>query len=44
MKKELYNKLKLKVENLEKVINGGKGSGNFGHAGREGKVGGVGAR
>lgn len=37
---ENYIELKNKLENLEKVINGGKGSGNFGHGGRPGKVGG----
>ena len=35
-----YNELKEKVENLERLLNGGKGSGNFGHAGRPGEVGG----
>ena len=40
MNKKLYNELKAKVERLEKQINGGKGSGNFGHAGRPGKIGG----
>ena len=42
MNRKLYNELKAKVENLEKQINGGKGSGNFGHAGRPGEVGGSG--
>lgn len=40
MNRKLYNELKAKVESLEKQINGGKGSGNFGHAGRPGKIGG----
>lgn len=40
MKKELYDKLKARVDELERLLNGGKGSGNFGHAGRPGKVGG----
>lgn len=40
MKKSTYNELMKKVEKLEKLVNGGKGSGNFGHAGRPGEVGG----
>ena len=40
MKKETYNSLEGKIEILSKLINGAKGSGNFGHAGRPGKVGG----
>lgn len=40
MEKETYNSLVEKVETLSKLINGGKGSGNFGHGGRPGKVGG----
>ena len=40
MKRKLYNEALVRIERLEKQINGGKGSGNFGHAGREGKVGG----
>lgn len=40
MKKETYNSLVAKVEILSKLVNGGKGSGNFGHGGRPGKVGG----
>ena len=40
MKKETYNSLVGKIEILSKLINGGKGSGNFGHGGRPGKVGG----
>ena len=40
MKKETYNSLVGKIEILNKLINGGKGSGNFGHGGRPGKVGG----
>lgn len=42
MKKEIYNKLKEQVNNLEVLLNGGKGSGNFGHSGRPGKIGGSG--
>ena len=42
MKKEIYNKLKKQVDNLEVLLNGGKGSGNFGHSGRPGQVGGSG--
>lgn len=37
-----YNALKGKVELLEQYLNGGKGSGNWGHSGRPGKVGGSG--
>lgn len=40
MEKETYNSLVGKIEILNKLINGGKGSGNFGHDGRPGKVGG----
>lgn len=40
MEKETYNSLVGKVEILSKLINGGKGSGNFGHGGRPGEVGG----
>lgn len=43
MKKSVYNELLAKVEALEKLVNGGKGSGNFGHAGRPGEVGGSGS-
>ena len=45
MKKEVFNELKAKTEKLEATIlklNGGKGSGNFGHSGRPGEVGGSG--
>lgn len=42
MKSEQYNKLKEKMAMLEVILNGGKGSGNFGHAGRPGKRGGSG--
>lgn len=42
LSKEDYEKLKNKLENLEKLLNGGKGSGNFGHSGRPGKRGGSG--
>lgn len=38
--KEQYEKLKNKIDNLELALNGGKGSGNFGHAGRKGERGG----
>lgn len=38
--KEEYNSLQEKVEKLEKLVNGGPGSGNFGHGGRPGEVGG----
>ena len=40
MKVSIYNQLKQKLEEIEKSLNGGKGSGNFGHAGRPGEVGG----
>lgn len=40
--KEEYGKLAEKVASLEKALNGGKGSGNFGHTGRPGKIGGSG--
>lgn len=40
MKTKTYEELKLKIGELEKKLNGGLGSGNFGHAGRPGKVGG----
>lgn len=40
MKKQIYDILKEKVDNLERLLNGGPGSGNFGHLGRPGKVGG----
>lgn len=42
MEKEFYNTIKEKVEKLELLINGGKGSGNFGHSGRPGYIGGSG--
>ena len=42
MKKEVYNKLKSRLDEIEKKLNGGKGSGNFGHSGRPGEVGGSG--
>ena len=38
--KELYDKLKKRIDVLEIMLNGGPGSGNFGHAGRPGEVGG----
>ena len=37
-----YNLLKNKIAELEAYLNGGKGSGNFGHAGRPGQRGGSG--
>lgn len=40
MKKQDLAKAKELVDNLEKMLNGGKGSGNWGHAGRIGEVGG----
>ena len=40
IEKETYNSLVGKIEILSKLINGGDGSGNFGHGGRPGKVGG----
>ena len=40
MKKQVYEELSKKVGILDVLINGGKGSGNFGHAGRLGKRGG----
>ena len=39
---EQYQALLNKLEAIEKALNGGKGSGNWGHAGRPGKVGGSG--
>ena len=42
MKKEIFRQLEERVKILEKALNGGKGSGNFGHVGRPGKVGGSG--
>lgn len=40
MDKKTFDLLKNRVEELERQINGGKGSGNFGHSGRPGKIGG----
>ena len=40
MKKIIYEELKNRIERLEVLLNGGKGSGNWGHQGRPGKVGG----
>ena len=40
MRKDLYLNLKNKLDEVEEVLNGGKGSGNFGHKGRPGEVGG----
>ena len=42
MKTKTYNELKQKIDELERRLNGGAGSGNFGHSGRPGKVGGSG--
>lgn len=42
MDSQKYNLLKNKIAELEAYLNGGKGSGNFGHAGRPGKRGGSG--
>lgn len=42
MKKEVYNKIQEKIQKLETLLNGGKGSGNFGHSGRPGEIGGSG--
>lgn len=41
-KNSLGNKANNLIAKMEKIINGGKGSGNFGHSGRPGKVGGSG--
>ena len=40
IKQDTYRVLEAKVNHLEKLLNGGPGSGNFGHYGRPGKVGG----
>lgn len=40
MKKTDYDLIMKKINEIEKLINGGKGSGNFGHYGRPGEVGG----
>lgn len=42
MKKEFYDKITARLNRLERVINGGKGSGDWGHQGRPGQVGGSG--
>lgn len=42
MKKSDFEIVKKRIEELEKIVNGGKGSGNFGHSGRPGQVGGSG--
>lgn len=42
MDSKKYNLLKNKIAELEAYLNGGKGSGNFGHAGRPGQRGGSG--
>lgn len=40
MKKNLYDELNERVKRIEEILNGGPGSGNFGHAGRPGEIGG----
>ena len=40
MKKSVFEMIEQRIEALEKMLNGGKGSGNWGHAGRPGLVGG----
>lgn len=40
MQKKILSELNAKLDNLAKVLNGGPGSGNFGHLGRPGEVGG----
>lgn len=40
--KKDYEELKNKIQILSEFLNGGKDSGNWGHAGRPGKVGGSG--
>ena len=40
MKKNLYDELNKRVKKIEEMLNGGPGSGNFGHAGRPGEIGG----
>ncbi len=40
--KKDYEELKNKIQILSEFLNGGKGSGNWGHSGRKGKVGGSG--
>lgn len=40
IQKNTYETIKQKIETLECLLNGGPGSGNFGHAGRPGKIGG----
>lgn len=42
MKKKDYNEILERIEALEKILNGGKGSGNWGHLGRPGQLGGSG--
>lgn len=42
LEQKTYNELLARIERLEVLLNGGKGSGNFGHSGRPGKVGGSG--
>ena len=41
MKIKQYNLLSEKVKELAYFLNGGKGSGNFGHSGRPGQRGGL---
>lgn len=40
MNKDEYNEVSQRIGRLESVLNGGKGSGNFGHYGRPGEIGG----
>lgn len=40
MNKDEYNEVSQRISRLESVLNGGKGSGNFGHYGRPGEIGG----
>lgn len=42
LEQKTYNELLARIEKLELLLNGGPGSGNFGHSGRPGKVGGSG--
>lgn len=42
--KEQYDEINNKIDTLTKSLNGGKGSGNFGHAGRPGEIGGSSSR
>lgn len=42
MKKQDFIEIHKRLDSLQRLLNGGKGSGNFGHSGRPGKVGGSG--